>query len=196
MGNDAGTRWGLFKKEARAYVNQVRGLWPGIEVPSLFAHQVRPGDLDHWHDDDRDLLIEHARQQLDRQRADIELVRQRSQFLFSTCLGALGLFGLAAGQVTSSMGAFIVAGLAVALVAFSLLGAAGIVVARKGLRMVDTVILTTFDPPIRPVLAAGLAASISDGENTVATLITVYRDAVLLLILGVAVFGGVWIATL
>lgn len=183
-------------KEIRAYLYQVRGLWPAIEVPSLIVHQVRVGDLDGWTKDDIALLIEQAREQLGRQRDDVEAVRQRAQFLFSTCLGALALFGLAASQVAASLGGFIVGVIAALLVVASLLATAGVVVARKELGIVDSGLLSQVDPLVLETLARALARSVSTGENTLATLITVYRDAVFLLILGMVAFAGAFIATL
>ena len=185
----------LLKKEARAYAYQVRGLWPGIKVPSVIAHQIEPGDLTGWSTDDLAILTQHAREQLQRQRADIEAIRQRAQFLFSTCLAALGLLGLAMPQTAATILGFGLSCLAASLILVSLLGGASVIVARKDLRMVDAAHLSTFDPPVGPLLARGLAMSIGDGENTVATLITVYRDAVLLLIIGMAVFAGTFLAT-
>lgn len=180
----------------RAYLFQVRGLIPGIEVPSLIVHRLTPGDLDGWGPEDLLLLVENARHQLDRQRNDIEAVRQRAQFLFSTCLGALGLFGLAAAQFAQSLGWFCLALFAGSLVLAAMLGAAGVVVARKELRIVDSAHLSSISPPVLKILAKGSAGSVATGENTLATLITVYRDAVFLLILGMIAFAAAFVATL
>lgn len=186
----------LAGREVRAFGYQVRGLWPGVEVPSLIVHPMDVGRLDDWDDRDLELLVEQAGGQLNRQRGDIEAVRQRAQFLFSTCLGSLGLFGLAASQVSTSIVAFIVGALACLLVVTSLLGAAGVVVARKELGIVDASLLSQVEPPILRTLAESLAGAVGTGENTLATLITVYRDAVFLLIIGVILFAGAFIGTL
>ena len=196
MTSSRAERAALARKEIRAYFYQVRGLWPGIEVPSLIVHQVRVGDLAGWQKEEIGLLVEQAREQLGRQRDDVEAVRQRAQFLFSTCLGALVLFGLALSQLAVSIGGFIVGVIAGLLVVGSLLGTAGVVVARKELGIVDSALLSQVDPPVLETLARALARSVSTGENTLATLITVYRDAVFLLILGMVVFAGAFIVTL
>jgi hypothetical protein len=187
---------GSFALEFRAYLLQVRGLWPGVLVPSLIVHQIDVGSLDGWTEDDCTLLIEQAREQLNRQRIDMEAIRQRAQFLFTTCLGTLGLAGLAVAQMSVSLIWFLLGAVGTVLIVGSLLGAAGVVVARKDLGIVDSVLLSKVGSPIRWVLAKALAESVQIGENTVATLITVYRDAVLLLLAGVLALGTAFLGTL
>ena len=45
-----------------------------------------------------------------------------------------------------------------------------------------------------PKLAAGYSRQVETGANTVATLLTVYRDAVLLVMLGAICWGAAWLA--
>jgi hypothetical protein len=176
-------------QEAVAYLQHIRGLLPGWEVPVRAIHNVEPGPLDGWADGDLALLIEQGRLQLARQRSDLENARVRAQFLFTVAIGAAGLIAASFAFIQHNLIAFIGGFLAIALVGLSALGAAAVVVARKELREVDTTILTLWEPPLRRVAADAYAASISAGENTLAASITVYRDAVGLLILGLAIEG-------
>jgi len=74
-----------------------------------------------------------------------------------------------------------------------ILGAAAVVVARKSVGEVDTSILSQVSPPIEEDLARAYANSISEGENTVATEITVFRDAVFFVVVGVTFLGAAWV---
>jgi hypothetical protein len=77
---------------------------------------------------------------------------------------------------------------------FSVLGAAAIVAVRADLGIVDTARLTLPEPPIVGDLAAAYSRVIRIGENTVATRLTAFRDAVALLLTSAATFASAWLA--
>jgi hypothetical protein len=73
-----------------------------------------------------------------------------------------------------------------------LLGAVAVVVANKEVGIIDTARLSRQHNPILPELAAAYARVVRKGENTIATQITVYRDAVLLVLVGATLSGMAW----
>jgi hypothetical protein len=52
---------------------------------------------------------------------------------------------------------------------------------------------TKYQPPVLPKLAASYSRQVGKGANTVATLLTVHRDAVLLVMLGAISWGAAWL---
>jgi hypothetical protein len=58
------------------------------------VHRAEPGDMSKWEDDDLNLLIDEGRRQLDRQGSDLEQIRGRAQFLFTTTLAGQQYHGL------------------------------------------------------------------------------------------------------
>jgi hypothetical protein len=65
--------------EASLFLGQLVGLWPGRRVATLDVHSSEPGDLNDWGEDDLKLLIAEGQRQLDRQVAELERIRARSQ---------------------------------------------------------------------------------------------------------------------
>jgi hypothetical protein len=181
--------------EATVYLGHLLGLWPGKEVPTYKVHVTVPKDTSSWSPEELTLLVEEGRRQLDRQSSDLECIRGRAQFLFTTALGLLIIvFADAKTIVTSNnLGPFALWCLAILLSILTLLGAASIITARKELGLIDAAKLTTTERPILPELAAAYGRCVRIGENTVATQVTVFRDAVLLLTLAGALFAGAWI---
>ena len=180
--------------EWRIYLQQLPGLWPGKAVPVYEVHNIEPGDLHDWSDEDLTILVEEGRRQISRQSEDLERVRGRAQFLFITTLGLLSLLLAAVGDIASvdSPWAFLIWSFGVLTVAFSLLGAVAVVVANKEVGIIDTARLSRQHNPILPELAAAYARVVRKGENTNATQITVYRDAVLLVLVGATLSGMAW----
>ncbi|MGM0931162.1 MAG: hypothetical protein ACQEXN_15860 [Actinomycetota bacterium] len=185
--------WEETKQEAIVYMDHVLGLLPGRNVHYFAVDQGKPGDMAGWDATDKILLIEQGRIQLERQRQDLENIRQRAQFLFTTTLGTIGLVSLGFPQLATHSGALILWFLGVTVLVMAMLGAAGVVVAKKLLREIHTSLLSMQASPLYDALAIAYAGSISQGENTVATQITVFRDAVFCLIVGLLLVGASWV---
>jgi len=182
--------------ELAVYFSHVGALlWPGRATKSFVVHSWGSGTLLGWKPQQLTLLIEQGRLQLSRQRQDLENIRSRGQFLFTAAIGVLGLIGLVLPEIAGSVDllaflAWVVSGAATFI---GILGAAAVVVARKSVGEVDTSILSQVSPPIEEDLARAYANSISEGENTVATEITVFRDAVFFVVVGVTFLGAAWV---
>lgn len=178
--------------EIQVFFRHIAGLLPGFTTPVFPIHTQSPGDMAGWSSSDYRALIEQGRIQLARQRDDIEHVRGRAQVLFSTSLGSIGLSWLILGTVVTRVSSFIFWTASVIVLAIALLGAASVVVSKKTLGEIDTTLLSLQHGNVERALAAAYATSISAGENAVGTEITVFRDAVMILIAGFAllVFSG------
>lgn len=192
LGCDDGKR----RSEQRMYLAHLRGLWPGAKVPSFQVHPGSPGEIDKWDSEDCQVLVEEGRRQLDAQRDQTEQIRARSQFLFTTAIGLAAVSFAGRSTVFSGKSDVPLAiwSLGLLLTTLGLLGTASVIVARKEFGSIDTAVMTTaYQPPVLPKLAAGYSRQIEKGANTVATLLTVYRDAVLLVMLGAICWGAAWL---
>ncbi|WDG18265.1 hypothetical protein [Microbacterium sp. Clip185] len=149
--------------------------------------------MDGWRDADYELLITQGRAQIARQRSDLEQIRSRAQFLFTTTLAAIALAMAALPHVAGSLSAFLVWTVAVLAIGISALGAAAVVVVRKDFMDIDTARVALQYSPVNVAVAKAYAQSVSTGENTVATQITNLRNAVLALLLGVILLGIGWV---
>jgi hypothetical protein len=191
--NSVGNR--QFPPEWRIYLEQLPGLWAGRAVPAYSVHNIEPGDLKGWSNEELTILVDEGRQQLGRQSRDLEQVRNRATFLLTTGLGLLALVLAAVSDITviNNPAPFVVWSLGGLAVLLGVLGAAAVVVANKELGMIDTALLSRQESPIYSGLATAYARAVRAGENTVATQITVYRDAVLLVLVGAVMSGGGWL---
>ncbi|MEU8205858.1 hypothetical protein [Streptosporangium sp. NPDC049046] len=181
--------------EVTVYLRHLSGLWPGRKVPVFALHRVEPGEMRDWDSVELTLLVEEGRRQLDRQLSDLEQIRGRAQFLFPTAL-ALLLVVLASVQTITAAPtpwSFVVWCVSITSTMLGLLGSAAVTVVRKEIGTIDSTRLSRQSPPILPILALSYARTVRIGENTVATHITVFRDAVLLVLLGVITQGFAWL---
>lgn len=190
----------LFKSFAKGqwiYLQHAVGLFlPGHPPDTYKAHQVDAGTLDGWSEQDLDLLIEEGRRQLDQQYSDLERIRNRAQFVFLTSLALVGTLGGLIRDTSSTGGWASGLWLASALATtWALLGAAGIMTVTAVFSGIDSAVLSNYPPPIKPRLAADYAGMLADGENTVATRLTVHRSAVLWLLVGAYFALAAWIQT-
>jgi hypothetical protein len=187
-----------WSKEWWLYVHLVGGLIrPGAKIPVFNAHPIEPHDVVKWPEADQHLIIEEGRRQVDRQFADLERIRARSQTLLT-----LGL-ALAAGVVASfeatalaGLMPFILWMIAALSLFCSLLGAAAVMTVRADLGIIDTARLTLPKPPIIGDLSAAYSRVVRTGENTVATRLTAFRDAVVLLLVSTVAFASAWLVAL
>jgi hypothetical protein len=68
--------------------------------------------------------------------------------------------------------------------AYAVFGAAAIMTIRADFDVIDSAVLSSYQPPVLDKLAGDYAAMLAAGENTVATRLTVYRQSVVWLIIG------------
>ncbi|MFZ2057319.1 MAG: hypothetical protein WAV54_07920 [Acidimicrobiales bacterium] len=185
------------RTELRLYMAHLRGIWPGAKVPVFAVHPGKTGDITTWETEDCQVLVDEGRRQLDAQRDQTEQIRGRAQFLFTTCLGlaAVSIAGRSTVFAGRSIVPLAIWSLGLFLTALGTLGAASVIVARKDFGSIDAAVLTTdYETPVLPKVAAGYSRQVSTGANTVATLVTVYRDAVLFVLLGATCWGIAWIS--
>jgi hypothetical protein len=181
--------------EAVVYLKHLWGLVPGRKVPVFQVHTAQQGPVDDWTEPELTLAVEEGRRQLDRLFGDVERIRTRAQFLFTTCLGFLVVIFAGRTTMMNAKGNMAMAlwSLALTLSGFGLLGSASVIVASKDLRAVDTVLLTSTDRPILPALVESYGRCVQDSTNTVATQLTVFRDAAWLVLVGIVVYGLAWL---
>lgn len=151
------------RTELEMYLRHLLGLWPGKAIPVFAVHNMEPEDVSAWQDAEHQLLVDEGRRQLDVQRDQLEQVRGRAQFLFTTCLGlvAVSFAGRSTVFEATSIWAPAIWSLSLLLTALGALGAASVVVARKSLGAIDTTLLTTVKRPVMPELAASYRAGSS-----------------------------------
>jgi hypothetical protein len=183
-------------KEWIVYLQHLLGLWPGATVPVFEVHNIEQGNLEGWSDPELAYALDEGRRQVDRLFEDVERVRTRAQFLFTTCAGFLVV--IFAGRTTmlaaKSDAPLALWSLAIVLTGLGLLGSASVIVARKDLRAIDTVKLTTTtERPLLRELVAAYGRSVRECTNTASTQITVFRDAVWLVLIGILIYGLAWL---
>jgi hypothetical protein len=174
-----GRRLREFGHGQRIYLLHALGLLaPGRELPLVAADRLASADVSGWSAPELALLIEEGRRQSDRQQADLRDVRARAQWLFTVAVAALAALGagLASARPGGALAALWIIGLA-ALV-YGVGGAAAIMVARADFNAIHTAVLSAADQPVDRSLAKAYARMMALGENTVATRLTVLRQAV------------------
>jgi hypothetical protein len=159
-------------------------LLPGEELPQHRAHPTSAQPLDNWPTEDLSLMIDEGRRQLDRQLSDLERIRGRAQWLFT--VGAAITTALAGGFVAEGSHGwlFVLWILGLALLVIGVGGAAAVMTVRADFKTIDTAVLSGYKPPAQSALARDYSRMLRLGEDTVATRLTIFRQAVLYVILG------------
>lgn len=189
----------LFLAECRMVFSTVAGLLSGRKVwltvvkrtPSEWVDETRRGALP--------IALTELRQQYATESEGLERVRQRAQFALTAVIAAVGL-SLADGQrVIGASGDSVWIALAWALgtavVAFASLVFAGVVVARKVVGLADANALTgrsTSDA--QRALLKKYQSAIDVTRHSRNGAITVFRDATLIALLGLALIFGAHVA--
>jgi hypothetical protein len=157
---------------------------PGRDVPTFRSDQLKPRQLDGWTGDDFRLLIDEGRRQVDRQQSDLENIRARAQWLFT--VGAAALAALGGGYVNThpSSGAAVLWLAGMVLLVYGVGGAAAILTVKADFNVIHAAVLSASTPPVDKALASSYARMMSMGENTVATRLTVFRQAVVFSLVG------------
>lgn len=191
--------WHALRLEALMYWRHLWGLaLPGIWVKTVNVHPNEPKSLDKWDEPSLQLVIDEGRRQLDRQGQRFDRIRTTAQLLFTTSLALLVVLAASAHRIldkeAGTLVALWIAGLL--LVALGMLGAASVLTVNAEFGTIDTAKFTEFENDSLRVLATAYAEQVGIGESTVAARLTVYRDAVWLVLLGAAVQLVVWLTSL
>lgn len=187
-------RFGRLVLEVKVYVSHVVALlWPGVSV-APFGISGGSADLDRdWADPDLTLLIEEGRRQLDRQRRDLDSIQHRAQTLFTVSIAsmaaALGVRGEVSARGEWWVGLLWLVG--VVSVGLAALGAGAVTAVRSEFRGIHVANLTESTEVLYDV-AAAYVRSVGSGENTVATRLTIFRDAASLLVYGISMVVSAW----
>ena len=175
----------LFFRGQRIYVLHVLGLlMPGQEIPVFAAHPVEPKPLERWESDDLQIMVDEGRRQLDRQTSDLELIRGRAQWLFTVGAAVVAALGGSFAAVRPGWALSILWLFGTAMVAYGVAGAAAIMAVRADFNTIDTAVLSSVERPVLRSLAGSYSRMLALGENTVATRLTVFRQAVVFVIVG------------
>lgn len=186
--------WSAWREEAVVYADHMTALaHPGRPVAT---HRVasddvsRVGSIDHWSDADLDLLIEEGRRTFDSQSERFDRIRTTAQVLLPTAIALLIVLGSEVDDIAAG-GIHLPALLALAawslgtwLVLMGFLGTAAVLTVRSDFGMILPTLLSQETEDIKRRLAAAYAEQAMVGEATVATRLTVIRDAVTLVALG------------
>lgn len=189
---------GTARREIAVYLAHCGAIFrPGYSPPLFEQPAPFEGSLASSDDDHLVLVIEEGRRQLDRQLGDLERIRSRSAVLVTVGIAEIGILSAGmkqtfeAGPWTFSV--WILSSVAVVL---GLLGAAAILTASARFGRIETQMVAVLSPPARYKIAEGYADSTGLGECTVATRLTVFRSAVMLLIVAAIIYACAWALSL
>lgn len=177
------------------YASHVVALITGSGAKAYDADKNPTGDLGAWQDPDLDTLIEEGRRQLDRQHDDLERVRGRAQVLFTVGVALVGVVGGLRSTISSAHQMWLndlwFASLAV--LGWSVLGAAATAVVRADLSTIHAAVLSRYTPPVKTKLAGDYASIMMKNENQLATRLINMRISVTVLLIGGTMALGSWI---
>jgi len=180
--------------EARVYAYYVFAVFrPGIEVPTFGEPEDFTDSLDGLTDEDRKIVVEEGRRQLDRQLADLEKNKSRAATMLTVGLVELGVLAAGANR-TFAYGPWtgIVWILSAILALLALGGAVSLLTSQAVFGRVDTRALASSPTPLQQQVAIGYAQSVSWGEETIRTRITLLRDGVLLAVASAMLYALIW----
>jgi hypothetical protein len=157
------------------------------------------GDLNGWKPDGLRSVIEIASAQLHSQRASLDRLLSRAQFLFTALLALLALLvGLAPGVWESSTPFYgdlvprALLLLSAGLLVIALLGAAALIAVRKEFDAINAAVLSQWSKFDLERLAREYAESVGTGEQTNNAHLTVFGTAVRLTLYGALALGAAW----
>lgn len=184
-------------KEWQLYLCQIPGLWAGRKVPVADIKRPKPADISLASEDELTLLIDLAKHQLISLTTQLEQIRQRAQFLFSTQLLIMSAnFALLPTIATEGNSWSIVSWLIFfAVIILSVLGAAGIILNRKVMGVVDSGWVTHQSRPWLLAIAQDYVDSVQPSWATVATQVTLLRDSALLTLIAFMGICATWLYT-
>lgn len=180
-----GQAWREFKRNQKVYGEYALSLvMPGSPLPVLLADQSTPAELTEWSNEELVLLIEEGRRQLDRQQDDLRDVRGRAQWLFTVALAGLATLGAGLSSRHTGVATASLWLIGLIVLTWGVAGAASVMVSRADLKTIHTAVLSGAERPINRALAKSDARMMDTGENTVATRLTVFRQAAVYCLLG------------
>lgn len=160
------------------------------ELPDTYG-DLKPGDLETWSRGSLDLLVAEGRRRLDAVNAQFEAIRNRSQYLLATSLAAAGALVGLVGEIVDSLALFLVWSLGAVLLVTSVLVSFATFASTVRLGSVDPVLLSLEDGKDENEVARSLARAYTKAVRVSTTAVhvrfTLYRDAIWLLIAGIAV---------
>jgi hypothetical protein len=167
----------------------------GSAAPVHLADRNEGADVTRWSDADAEILLEEGRRQIDRQHEDLERVRARAQVLLTVGLALEGATAALRSTVDDSSSEMVPAvwWLALAIGAWSILGAAATAVVRADMQIIHASVLSRYEPPVLQRVANDYAAIVPDGENQVAARLTNLRHAVTFLLISAALSLTTWL---
>jgi hypothetical protein len=175
----------MFLRGQAIYAAHVIGLiMPGQTMPAVNAHQIEPAPLDEWENDDLNQMIEEGRRQLDRQLSDLDRLRDRAQWLFTIGAGITAVLAGALAAENPSGLTLVLWLIGLFLLVYGVAGVAALMTVRADFAAIDTAVLSRSPRPISKSLATYYSRMLAVGENTLATRITVFWQAVLFVIVG------------
>jgi hypothetical protein len=188
-----------FRLEVVLYLRHLRGLaLPGLSIKPVIGSPPAPEPIVGWDVSALELVVEEGRRQLDRQAARFDRIRTTAQLLFTTALALLVVLGASANRVLDSEPPPIIVlwGTGLVLVTLGMLGAASVLTTAAVFGAIDAARFTASRVNQLLDLATAYAAQVQVGEVTLAERLTVYRDAVWLVMLGAVVQLVVWLSSI
>ncbi|WP_121247924.1 hypothetical protein [Solirubrobacter pauli] len=174
-----------FWRGQRIYAEHVLGLLaPGREIPSHSADRVAAASLAGWSPYELFLMIEEGRRELDRQARDFERVQARAQWLYTVAAAVTAAIGTTLVKGDPTFIHWVLGLVALVLLGWGTAGAVAIVVVRADFSVIHAPVLSGLARPVDFALAETYAGMMSTGANTVATRVTVLRQAVVLVATG------------
>lgn len=188
-------RWGLNR---RVYLSHVVGLIrPSMNAPLVTIDTTQPADLTLLQTLDPaavKVMIDEGRRTQDAGATELEGLRTKAQFAFTTCLVLLGVLTAELPRIRHHghwcWVFFLIAGL---LSVFALTGALAVLVNNVVVSIIHPGKATHYGADIEPKLARDYALNAKDWINLNGTLRAVLREAVLYLTLAALCNAAVWV---
>jgi hypothetical protein len=129
-------------------------------------------------------MIAEGRRQYDEQVAHLERIRDRAKWLITVTFAIGTALAAIAPDAFDDAWSFRVWLLAAVTTTYSALGAVSILTGRADFDGIATKVLASYAPPIRPRLTRDYAEMLELGDLTVATRLTLFRQAVVWTLIG------------
>lgn len=168
---------------------------PGVNVP-VFDEPDDPSELpNELSPSELDILIDECQRQIDRQTSHFAELRSRSLAMTTVALTELGLLAATAGRFVSQGGwQLAVWIICFVLVALGLAGMASVASTSAAFSTVNPGELVDSSGAMKQNYAHQLLGSLPLGQSTIDTRTTIFRDGVLLMVLGAVAYGVLWLS--
>lgn len=178
----------------KLYLAQFSGLLGGGVVPVSDYPLERPANISSCSDEELRMLIDLTLWHLDGLTTQLEQIRLRAQFLFTTLVVLLGLSGAVLPGIVDAnqVWSFLILGLAVVMLLLALLGSTGIIVNLKLMGGADPAWLSRQQRPWLLACAHEYIDGLGFSVRTVATQVRLTRHTALLTVMGAIGVGAAW----